>query len=64
MISSNVYMFPSYNRMMQVHNERRAKAGDAVSDYLIIEAGAITDGNKPSAQIHDIAEEAAKRSKG
>lgn len=62
MTGCNIYMFPAYDRMMQVYNDRRVKEMDA--DYLLIEAGAITDGNKPSAKVYDIAEEAAKRSKG
>lgn len=63
MTSCNIYMFPAYDRMMQVYNDRRVKEMDA-ADYLIIEAGAITVGDKPSAKVYDIAEEAAKRSKG
>lgn len=62
MTGCNIYMFPAYDRMMQVYNDRRVKEMDA--DYLLIEAGAITIGNKPSAKVYNIAEEAAKRSKG
>lgn len=62
-MTSNIYKFPSYDRILQVHNERRAKTTDMISEYLMIEAGAITIGDKPSAKIYDIAEEAAKRKK-
>lgn len=65
MKASNVEIFPFYDRMIQVGKDRRDNATDAISKYLLIEAGAVTVvDDRPSAQVFDIAEEAAKRSKG
>lgn len=64
MTGSNVYMFPSVDVMRKVAKERRAHAIDFISEYILIEAGAITVcDDKPSAKVYDIAEEAAKRKK-
>ncbi len=60
-MTCNVVMFPSYDRMMQVRQDRQEAGTDALTNYFLISAGSITPGDRPDASMFDLDAERAKR---
>lgn len=55
-MTCNILMFPAYDRMMQVHQDRRdQREGTGLwGDYFVITAGKIQRGKQPSATVVDL----------
>ena len=60
-MTSNVFMFPTIERLKQVRQERLAMGTDTLTNYFLISAGAITPGDRPNADVFDLDAEREKR---
>lgn len=60
-MTSNIFMFPTIERMKQVHAERCATGTDALSRYFIISSEDIVVGDQPMTDVADLDIEREKR---